>query len=369
MIYADNAATSWPKPPLVTREMIRSIELYGANPGRSSHKMSREAESMVYNCRKAVAALFNAQPENIIFTQNATHALNIAILGSVFSGGHIVISDIEHNSVYRPVLASGCSYSVLKTNAENDDITLSNLRKILRPDTAMIAVTAAGNLTGQRLPVSKIGEIAKERGILFIVDASQAAGHFGIDVKRDNIDILCAPGHKGLLGPQGSGIMVLTDKMPQPIMFGGSGSMSVLPNMPENPPERFEAGTLNTPAIAGLYRGVEYIKSVGIENIEKHENCLACQIYEGLSKLPKIKLIGDYPQSGLVAFNIEGQSSEAVALTLSECGVMVRGGLHCSPLAHRKFDTSDMGAVRISLGCFNTEAQVKKILQIIKNLI
>lgn len=368
MIYVDNAATSWPKPPQVVAEMQRAVNIYGANPGRSAHGMGKMAEQMVYNCRKAIASFFNADPENVIFTQNATHALNIAILGSLKSGDHIIISDIEHNSVYRPVVASGCAYSILKTS-DNDELTLSSLNRLIRSETAIIVVTAAGNITGQRLPIRKIGEIAKNRGILFIVDASQAAGHFSIDMERDNIDILCAPGHKGLLGVQGSGVMVLKNKLPNPILFGGSGSMSVSPLMPNDPPERFEAGTINTPAISGLLRGVEYINSVGIEKIEKYENRLARYLYDNLANVRNIELIGSGPVGGLVAFNISGNGSEEAALKLSDMGIMVRGGLHCSPLAHKKYGTSDIGAVRVSFGCFNTEQQVEKILQIIKKLI
>ncbi len=369
MIYADNAATSWPKPPSVIAEMVRAVELYGANPGRSSHSMGAAAERTVYNCRKAVASLFNALPENVVFTQNATAALNTAVLGCVVPGQHIIISDIEHNSLFRPVVASGCEYTVFSTYEENDDLTVSSILASVKPNTALIAVTAAGNLTASRLPIAKIGAAARERGIAFVVDASQAAGHFSIDMQRDNIDILCAPGHKGLMGPQGSGVMVLNGKLPQPILFGGSGAMSALPYMPDLPPERFEAGTLNTPAIAGLWRGIEYISSVGIEKIGEYERRLARNVFEKLSEWKEISLVGGYPQGGIVSFNIQGMGSEQACSALNKAGVLARAGLHCSPLAHKKYNTLETGAVRLSFGCFNTEAHAKKILQIIKNLI
>ncbi len=369
MIYLDNAATSWPKPLAVAEEMKRAVNLYGANPGRSGHDLSLAAEERVYKCRGLIAKLFGGKAEDLVFTQNATHGINIGILGSVKKGDHIVISDMEHNAVYRSVIASGCQYSIFKVNEKNDEITVSNLIKELRPNTSLIAVTAAGNLTGFKLPIYKIGQIAKAYNITFLVDASQGAGHYNIDVKTNNINILCASGHKGLLGPQGSGIMLLNDRLPKPLLFGGTGSLSLEESMPDFAPERFEAGTLNTPAIAGLLRGVEYIERVGVTKIGERENALASLLYSELECIDKIKLLGGHPQSSIVAFNLEDKSSEQVASMLNSEGIMVRGGLHCAPLAHKKYGSLKEGAVRVSFGNFNTEEQVKIFIKIIKKLI
>lgn len=356
MIYLDNAATSFPKPRSVTEEAVKALTVYGANPGRSGHDLSRLAEKTVYNCRCAVGRLFGVKPENVVFTQNATHALNTAILGSVKTGDHIIMSDLEHNSVARPVYNSGCEYSILNTSGTKEEI-LNRFESLIRPNTRIAVMTLCSNVTGEVLPYREIGKIANTHGVFFIADASQLAGNRDINLIKDNINILCAPGHKGLLGAQGSGIMLLNGLVPKPIIYGGTGTLSVSKSMPENPPERFEAGTLNTPAIASLLRGVEYVEALGCNRIGEYEHSLALSAYNLLKDNERFSFLLP-PQTGILSFNVKGYSSEQVAEILNDGGFCVRGGLHCSPLAHKKYGTENIGAVRISVGMHNNARQI-----------
>ena len=362
MIYFDNAASSFPKPEAVIKNTSFWISRNGANPGRSGHAAAIKADETVYRCRKSVAELFGVMPENVVFTMNATHALNIAILGSISSSDHVLISDLEHNSVYRPVFNSGADFSVVDTSGD----IISNMRKSLKPNTKAVIMTMCSNLTGEKLPWKRIARFAKENGLLYIADASQCAGSTDIKVKEIGMDILCAPGHKGLYGLQGSGVMILNGAYPRPLIYGGSGSMSARPDMPEDAPERYEAGTLSTPAIVSLYNGVEYIKSIGIGKIGEYERRLANTLYEELSSDKRFSVIKK-PQSGILAFNINGVPSEQAALLLSDNGFCLRGGLHCSPLAHKKYGTMAFGALRASFGVFNSDAEVKKFVYFLKN--
>ena len=362
MIYFDNAASSFPKPEAVIKNTSLWINHNGANPGRSGHAAALEADETVYRCRVSVGELFGVTPENVVFTMNATHALNIAISGSITSADHVIISDLEHNSVYRPVFNSGADFSVVDTYGD----IISNMRKSLKPNTKAVIMTMCSNLTGEKLPWKRIARFAKENGLLYIADASQCAGSTDINLRGIGIDILCAPGHKGLYGLQGSGVMILNGAYPRPIMYGGSGSMSASPDMPSDSPERYEAGTLNTPAIVSLYNGVEYVKSIGADKIGEYERGLANTLYEELQNVKGISIIKN-PQSGILAFNINDLPSERVAEELAKAGFCLRGGLHCSPLAHKKYGTLSKGAVRASFGAFNNENQVKKLSYFIKN--
>ncbi len=362
MIYFDNAASSFPKPDSVIRNTFRWISHNGANPGRSGHSAAIEADGIVYRCRKSVAELFNVKPENVVFTLNATHALNIAILGSISSSDHVLISDLEHNSVYRPVRNSGAQYSVVSTKGD----IIRNMQKSLQKNTKAIIMTMCSNLTGEKLPCEKIAGFAREKGLIYIADASQCAGNTDMDIPEIGMDILCAPGHKGLMGMQGSGIMILNGKMPRPVFFGGSGSMSVSPDMPKDAPERYEAGTLNTPGIVSLLSGVEYVKSIGASQIGEYETMLANTLYEEIAHDKRFNVIKK-PQSGILAFNVNGVSSERYAEILNEAGFCLRAGLHCAPLAHKKYGTLSSGALRASFGAFNTVKEVKKLSVFMKN--
>lgn len=356
--------------------MLRAVTRYGANPGRSGHALSMRAAERVYACRAQAAALFGAAPERVVFTQNATHALNIAILGCLRPGDHVVVSDLEHNSVLRPVYSlreRGVEYDVAPVDLADDSATVEAYRRALRPNTRMIVATAASNLLGLCLPTAALGRLARERGIVYLLDASQAAGSRPLSLADTGADILCAPGHKGLYGPQGSGIMVLSGRvMPEPLMTGGAGSLSLQEHMPEAAPERYEAGTLNTPAIAGLEAGIAAVRRAGVESIARHELSLVQRLYELLSECGQVELYTGYPDArftGILPFNVKGRHSNEVAQALDRHGVCVRAGLHCAPLAHAKIGTLDRGAVRVSVGMFNTSAQVETLVKLIKKII
>ena len=376
MIYLDNAASSFPKPASVAAAMRTAVTEYGGNPGRSGHAVSLRAAETVYACRTDVAELFGASPENVVFTQNATHALNIAIFGCLRPGDHVVMSDLEHNSVLRPVYRlheSGVRYDVAPVNMLDDDATVEAYRRAIRPETKMLIATAASNLLGLRLPVRRLGALAKEHGLIFVVDAAQAAGNQELSLARDSIDILCAPGHKGLYGPQGSGVMVLSGRVfPEPLMAGGSGNLSVQQHMPDESPERYEAGTLNTPAIAGLRAGLAAVRAAGIEEVASRELALTRYLYQLLAMQPHVELYAGKPDerfAGILAFNVKGRHSNEVADYMDRGGVCVRGGLHCAPLAHKKLGTLERGAVRVSVGMFNTQKQMEKLAYFLKKII
>ncbi len=376
MIYLDNAASSFPKPPSVASAMRAAVTQYGGNPGRSGHAISMRAAEAVYACRTDVADLFGAAPENVVFTQNATHALNIALFGCLRPGDHVVMSDLEHNSVLRPVYRlreQGVRCDVAPVSLYDDDETVDAYRRAIRPETKMLVATAASNLLGRRLPVRRLGALAKERGLIFTVDAAQAAGNQPLSLEQDGIDILCAPGHKGLYGPQGSGVMVLSGRVfPEPLMAGGSGNLSLQEHMPDESPERYEAGTLNTPAIAGLHAGIAAVRAAGVQEIAARELALTRYLYQLLAVQPHVELYAGKPDerfAGILAFNVKGRHSNEVADSLDQAGVCVRGGLHCAPLAHKKLGTLERGAVRVSVGMFNTRRQMEKLAYLIKKII
>lgn len=377
MTYLDNAATSFPKPPQVAHAMIEAVQKYGGNPGRSGHQLSMKAAKEVYNCRCCVAQLFDAQCENVIFTNNATQALNIALLGSLSAGCRVIISDVEHNALLRPLISLrniGVGIDIAQTDPDDDDKTLEAFANAIKPNTKMIAVTTCSNVLGCCLPINAIGALAKKYGLIFIVDASQSAGVYEYSLRGDNIDILCAPGHKSLYGPQGSGVMVLSGKvLPKPLLFGGTGVNSADEDMPSLPPERYEAGTLNTPAIVGLHEGILNINLRGIKNIARHECRLAQFTCSELKKMEGVQLYTnarDEKNSGIVSFNVEGKTSEQVAQYLNRNDIMVRGGLHCAPMAHKKMGTlSSGGAVRVSYGMYNSYKNAEKLIDLIKKIL
>ncbi len=372
MYYLDNAASSFPKPPSVHRAYTAAICEYGANPGRSGHELALRAAGEIYNVREKVAGLFGCQPENVIFTQNATHALNTALFGTLKRGDHVLVSDLEHNAVRRPLYAlaeQGVEHTVVRIDMQNDRRTISNFESRIHCDTRMICVTAVSNVFGNKLPYTELGELCRRYGLLFVLDASQGAGVFDIDMQRDNIDILCTAGHKSLYGAQGSGVMALAGTVyPRPLMYGGSGGQSMLRDMPRETPDRYEAGTLNTPAIVSLGAGITYITCRGMDNIACIERGLAAELYGRLEEMPGV-ITYCAPQSGTFSFNIKGLMSEQVAARLDEQKIAVRGGLHCAPLAHKKMGTLSTGTVRVSFGAFNTRECVEKFCVAVKKII
>ena len=378
MIYLDNAATTFPKPQEVYDEVLNCMKTYAANPGRGSHDMSLAASTKIIECRHEFSTLFKIPNFfNLIFTCNATEGLNIAIKGLLKRGEHVISTVIEHNSVLRPLNSltkHGVQISLVGVD-EKGYLNIEDLKKEIRKNTKAIIINHASNVLGTIQRIREIGQIAKDNGIVFIVDASQSAGTISIDVDRDNIDILAFPGHKGLLGPQGTGGLYIRDGIKlEEFKNGGTGSNSSSMLQPDFLPDKFESGTLNTPGIAGLCEGVKFIRRVGRRNIQKHEESLAEYLLKELKSLPYVKIYGSDTienRCAVISINIEGFDSSEVGCLLNSKGIAVRTGYHCAPLIHGIIGTSKCGTVRISPGYFNTyedvEAVVKAIQDINKN--
>ena len=376
MIYLDNAATSFPKPPEVIKTVDLSMKLYGANPGRSGHKMSVDAASQVYKCREKLDSFFNGYgAEYVSFFPNCTYALNIAIKGIVKKGDHIVISSLEHNSVLRPVHKlkelGVAEYSVFKV-AETQEETLENFRQAFRGNTSFCIVTAVSNVFGNILPLKELSEIAHEKEALFFVDGAQGAGVVELDMKKHGIDCLCVPGHKGLLGPMGTGALLHRNLSFSSIIEGGTGTASFDFSQPEMYPEKLESGTLNVPGICGLKKGVEIISKRGINNVFQKEFRLCRKLFLGLQEIPGVRLYqGNYNPKAfapLVSFNVGDLHSEQVSAYLNDNGIAVRGGFHCAPLAHISNETQKQGAVRVSPSVLNEEKDINFLLNLVRKI-
>ena len=380
-VYLDHAATSYPKPPAVLSAVTECMKHSGGNPGRSSHRQALAAAKEIFACRELAARMFGAEPDRVIFTLNTTHALNLAIKGVLgrdgHACGHAICSDMEHNSVYRPLYRLArdgvIDFDVFDTfptaPVRTDDMILSSLVTKLRPDTGAVICAHASNICSATLPIAKIGSLCRRMGILFIVDAAQSAGAMAIDVERMNIDVLCLPGHKGLMGPQGTGMLILGKGVtPDTLMEGGNGMDSLRGEMSEDAPERYEPGTLQTPAIAGLRAGLEFVRSVGVENIGAHERRLGTKLRDRLMELPKVTVYAPRHEGGVVLFSVDGYTSDEVGRILDAEGICVRAGFHCSALGHRTLHTPDSGAVRVSFGWGSRERDAEALLKVVKRL-
>ena len=367
MIYFDNAATTQKKPRTVLKEISCCLKHYGGNPGRSGHPLSVRASEKIYEVRERIGNLLSyPHPERICFTYNATYALNTAIFGLVRERCHVIISDLEHNSVLRPIYrlceALGVEYSIFSSSAP--DLTLE-IESHIRADTKFIISTLASNVTGKEIPLSTLYYLKKKHNLKLIVDSSQLIGHKPIELGRYPCDALCAPGHKALFGICGCGFAVFgKDALPDPMEFGGSGSDSKSPFMPQYLPERLEAGTLGTPAIAALGAGIDFINKVGADLIEYRLRKLTEITLDRLSEFKNIKIYG--ASGGTISFNFTGIPSERMAAMLSEEGICVRGGLHCAPLAHSTLGSLDGGSVRISYSFLNTVREIDKLYAVLK---
>ena len=380
-IYFDNAATSFPKPPSVINAVSRTMRESGGNPGRGSHKLARSAAHVLYDCREEIADLIGlSDPTRISFTKNTTEALNIAVKGLLGRGDHVLISDLEHNSVYRPIAAltkaGVITYSVFSTQALfTDGLLERELLSHLKPETRAIVCTHASNICSISLPLRAIGAFCKKHGLFFIVDAAQSIGHLPIDMEKMGITALCAPGHKGLYGPQGSGFLALSaylpeDSLPRPLLEGGSGYLSLLPEMPPLPPERYEAGTVATPMVAGLSAGIRFVKKIGLDEIAEKE----CHLYriarENLSNMRSVTVYAPMAEGSVLSFSVKGRSSEEIADLLDTADICVRAGFHCAALAHSALGTpKDSGTVRLGFGYFNTENEVRTFLSTLKRIL
>jgi cysteine desulfurase family protein len=378
MVYLDNAATSFPKPPEVIEEVTRCMTKYCGNPGRGSHKLAFAAAEKIYDCRNALCDLFSApSPENVVFCHNATHALNIAILSLSREGAHFICSDCEHNSVRRPLeyLARerGCTFSVFNSHlldpSRNAQKICHSISSLIRPETVAVISTACPNICSARMPIDDIGELCRRAGIYFIVDGAQAAGHYDINMKRSNISALALPGHKGLLGPQGSGALILSNDFPShPLTYGGSGSASLDADMPLELPERLEAGTLSTPAIVGLEAGIRALARIGINNAALHEKMLYGKALRLLSEMRGVRIYAPQYSGSVLSFNIDGIASDRVANLLSERDICVRGGFHCNPMAHKTLGSDRGGSVRASFSPFNTAEDVMALADAVRDV-
>lgn len=375
MIYLDNAATSFPKPAAVTAAVTSCLKRYCGNPGRGAHFPSRRSAEVIYDTRELVAAFFGSEsPERVIFTHNDTYAINMALFGLLSPGDHVIISNIEHNSVFRPIAAmarSGrISYDIFDSECLSPlvgrtEMILENIKKLIRPETRLVVCSHMSNICSAELPLEEIGMLCEKRGILFMVDAAQSAGHTEIDMKRMNIDILCAPAHKGLYGIMGCGFFVFGERAePRPTIFGGSGLDSLSEDMPSEYPERIEAGTPAVPAIAALGEGIRFVKSVGLDEIRARERMLSerfIALTEQSEIGSRIKIYAREHVGSVVLLNAVGSRdipSEALARELDRRGVCIRSGFHCAPLAHAALRTGINGAARFSFGFFNTKKDV-----------
>lgn len=378
MLYLDNAATSFPKPEEVYKTMDVFMREACANPGRSSHEMARASAAVVMKAREDMASLFNIDnPLRIGFTNNATTALNMAIHGLLKKGDHVITTAMDHNSVLRPLYElkkkGVIDYTIIMPKNLYGAIDLSSIIKAIRTNTKLIVTTLSSNVTGFVLPYKEIGEIAKKRGIFYLLDGSQGAGVLPIDVKSMNVSLLAFPGHKGLMGPQGTGGLYVEEAVClKPIIQGGTGSRSFEIVQPMFMPDVIESGTLNTPGLAGLSAGVEFIQKIGIDAIYKKKKNLLEKLYEGLAVNRRIRLystIEGNANCGIIAFLIEGlDSSETANLLDSKYHIAVRPGFHCAPLAHKALGTEKTGLVRISLGYFNTTDEIQYTIKSINEI-
>lgn len=379
MIYFDNSATTFPKPQAVYWAVNNSLKQYGANPGRSGHSLSMASANQVYKSREKVAKFFNAPNiENIIFTPGCTYSLNMVIKGLLKSGDHVVISNLEHNSVLRPLQQmtdKGVTYTVAETVYGDFDKTIDNFRRAINNKTKLFAVTHASNVTGTVLPISRLSALAHQYNIKILIDCAQSAGVLPIDVDKYNVDYMATAGHKGLMGIMGLGVLYIKDiDTIEPLICGGTGSSSLEATQPAFAPDKFESGTCNLSGICALEKGIDFINKISLKHIYNHEFALLQYLYNQLEKLEGVIIYNHKPQINytvpVLSFNIQQLSSEKVAEILDKkYNIAVRAGLHCSPLAHNTLKTTDQGTVRISLSYFNNKQEINALINGIKNIL
>lgn len=376
MIYLDNAATTFYKPQEVKNAVADALTFYSANPGRSGHDLSVKTAEKVFEARERINDFFNGYGgEYVSFTSNCTQALNTAIKGILKKGDHVVVSTFEHNSVLRPLYKlkekGMVDYSVFQV-FEDEEKTLKSFRNAFRNNTKLCVVTCVSNVFGNILPIEKLSRIAHMNNALFFVDGAQGAGVIPIDLKKQKIDCLCIPGHKGLYGPTGIGAIVHRGLIFDTLIEGGTGTQSFLQNQPVSYPERLESGTLNVGGIMGMHAGVEWINNYGLDNVFKEETLLTKELFCGLKSIKNVKLYAEeYNEkkyAPLLSFNIKGLHSEQVAMLLNQDGIAVRGGFHCAPLAHSFMGTKQSGAVRISPSIHNTKKEINILLNLVEKI-
>lgn len=376
MYYFDNAATSFPKPQKVYDKMLEAMKEYGANPGRSGHKLALRAGREIFNTRQLLSELFGIEdPLDIAFTFNCTESLNIGIQGILKPGDHVVTTSMEHNSVLRPIKALeryGVEHTIVW--ADNDGrVSKEGIEAAIKENTALIVMTHMSNLLGTVMPITEVGLLSRSKGIPFMVDAAQSAGVVPLDVNKDNIDILAFPGHKGLFGPQGTGGVYIRKGIPiKPLTYGGTGSASHSMIQPQIMPDMLESGTPNAPGIAALGEGIKFINDTGIKRIKKHEEDLLRHFLEEAENIEGLKLYGPGntgEQLGVAAFNLRDLDSSHLAFILNEeYEILARPGLHCAPLAHETIGTTAQGAVRFSFGIFNDHIEIEHAIKALREI-
>lgn len=377
IIYLDHAATSWPKPPAVGDAMLNAMEIAGANPGRGSHRMAVQASRVLFEARKSISHMFGIKNANdIAFGSNTTEALNLAIQGSLKEGDHVIATMAEHNSVRRPL-----EYMRRLRNVEIDYVPvnaagamdLMQMERMFRSNTRLVVCTHSSNLLGSILPIEEISLLCRKHRAILLVDAAQSAGVLPVNVQHLGIDMLAFPGHKGLLGPQGTGGLYIASELDiEPLLHGGTGSQSEALEQPKVRPDRYEAGTPNTVGIAGLNAGVKRVLEMTTASIYQHEWELTQHMMDGLSAIKGIRMLGPeigQPRTGLVSFIVEGYDSAQLAFRLDRnYGIAVRSGFHCTPLAHESAGTTATGAVRASVGYNSTRAHVDALVKAVLEL-
>lgn len=373
-IYFDNAATSYPKPESVHHAMGRFMREFGANPGRGSYRMVNEVEAEMAASRRALAAFFNApDPTRVIFALNATDALNIGIKGALRRGDHVITSTADHNSIIRPLNHLEREGFITVTRVRPDGhgvLDPSGIRGALTPATRLVAILHGSNVSGALQPIAEIGKLTREAGVLLLVDAAQTAGLWPLDIQANGIDLLAVPGHKALMGPAGTGALLLGGGVElQAWREGGTGGDSAYPLQPEEYPHHLEAGTLNTPGIAAMIEGIRYVESRGLEVIREHELALVRRLMEALADHPRVRFHGPppgAPRAAVVSLTVKGHTPDEVAGILdSSFDIAVRSGLHCAPGAHRELGTFPEGSVRVSPGPFNESGEIDRLAEAI----
>ena len=364
MIYFDAAATTLQKPDTVPLAVLRAMRQY-SSPGRGGYPAAMGAADAVFRCRSLAAELFGAAPEQVVFTMNATHALNIAVHTLVRPGVRVVISGFEHNSVWRPLAARGAEICIAGRRLFEPEDTLRAFEAAVTPETAAVFCTHVSNVFGYTLPVEQIAALCRARGVPFVLDASQSAGILPISLTELGAAFIAMPGHKSLYGPQGTGIL-LCGMRPEPLLAGGTGSRSREAEMPPMLPDRAEAGTHNVPGICGLAAGLEYVMQTGTARILRHETALRGQICRALRGDGRFQLFTGQAQTGVLSLRKCGVDSEVLAQQLAEAGIAVRAGLHCAPLAHESAGTLETGCVRLSFSALNTAQEAERAVLALK---
>ena len=376
-VYLDNGATSFPKAPGVGEAMLDYINNIGANVNRSTYAASSEAETVLMECRERLCALFGTEDiTHAVFTPGMTAGLNVLLKGFLRPGDHVIVSSLEHNAMMRPLRQlEGQGVEFSRIPADSSGVTdPRDMLPLIRPNTRLVAVMHASNVCGTLLPIKEIGDICRERGLPLILDAAQTAGHYPVDMKELGLSAVCAPGHKGLLGPQGIGVLMLEEgfaKRVEPLIAGGTGSASDSELLPPYMPDRFESGTLNIPGIFGLNAALGFILDKGVPALRAHEERLTSRFIAGLEGLP-LRLAGTKDigrRVGVVSIDFTGHDNAEIAYELDKRGIMTRCGLHCAPSAHRTLGTFPQGTVRFSMGYANAECDVDAAISAIKEIL